>query len=196
VRRRYWYIDGGGRLCDRTADADLRAKSDFLEILKNVSEVEIRMTTSHTLKHRVDHLECLIDLLSNLGTSQDNLAGDEDEKDDLGLDHTIDETREQLRLIRAEVVMTGCKTFQANGELDIARADDVLDLEVGELGVETELLNDTSIFARGKLGIILRLGTSDNHLSRREDQSGGLGVANTHDDSSESLRRLAKKERG
>jgi len=57
------------------------------------------------LKHRVDHFEGLVNLLSNLGASQDNLAADEDQEHNLGLDHTIDETREQLRLVRAEVVM-------------------------------------------------------------------------------------------
>ena len=48
-------------------------------------------------KHGVDQLKGLIDLLANLGTSQDNLSTDEDEQDDLGLHHTIDETREKFR---------------------------------------------------------------------------------------------------
>ena len=104
-----------------------------------------------TRKHRIDHLECLIDLLSHLGTSQDNLAAHEDQEYDLGLDHTIDQTREQLWLVRAKVVMTAGKTFETDRKLDIAGADDVLDLEIRELGVEAKLLDDTSIFARGKL---------------------------------------------
>ena len=102
---------------------------------------------SHTLKDRVDHLEGLVNLLTNLCASQDNLAADKDEEDDLGLDHSVDETREQLRLVRAEIVMAGRKTFQTNGELDVARAHDVLNLEVGELGIETELLDDASILS-------------------------------------------------
>ena len=85
------------------------------------------------------------------------------------------------------------KTFQANGELDVAGADDVLDLEVGELGIEAELLDDTSILPRCKLGIILGLCASDYHLPRGEDQCRGLGLTNTHDDSRETLRRLARK---
>ena len=44
----------------------------------------------HTIQHRIDHLERLINLLSHLRTSQDNFAADEDEKHDLRLDHTID----------------------------------------------------------------------------------------------------------
>jgi hypothetical protein len=117
---------------DQTADADLgRTRSDFLEVLK----------------HRVDHFECLVDLFTDLGTSQDNLSTNEDQEYNLGLDHSVDETRKQLRLVRAEIVMARRKTLQTNGELDVTRADDVLDLEVGELGVETELLNNTSIFS-------------------------------------------------
>lgn len=39
----------------------------------------------HTLKHRVNHLEGLVDLLSDLGSSEDDLATDEDQKDDFWL---------------------------------------------------------------------------------------------------------------
>ena len=52
-----------------------------------------------TLKHRVDLLKCLVNLLANLGTSQDDLARDEDEQDDLGFDHAVDEPREEFRLV-------------------------------------------------------------------------------------------------
>jgi len=67
----------------------LVTRSDFLEVLK----------------HRVDHFEGLVNLFSNFRASQDNLATDEDQEHDLRLDHPVDETREQLRLVRAEVVM-------------------------------------------------------------------------------------------
>lgn len=93
-------------------------------------------TIIFTLKHRVDHFEGLIDLLSNLCASQDDLARHEDEQDNLGLDHAVDETREQFRLVGAEIVMLRRKSFQANGELDVAGADNVLDLEVRKLCVE------------------------------------------------------------
>jgi len=59
-------------------------------------------------------------------------------------------------------VVTRSKTLQTDGELDVAGTNNVLDLEVGELGVESELLDDTSVLARSELGIILRLGTSNN----------------------------------
>lgn len=79
------------------------------------------------------------------------------------------------------------KAFKANGELDVARTHNVLNLEVGELGVEAKLLDDTRILARGELGIIFRLGTSDNHLAGSEDESCGFRFTDTHDDSGETL---------
>lgn len=79
----------------------------------------------------------MINLVADFGTGENDFAADKDQENDLGLDHAVDETREQLRFVGAEVVMTRGKTLEADGELDIARADDILDLEVGEFGVET-----------------------------------------------------------
>ena len=143
--------------------------------------------TRQTLKHRINHLEGLVNLFSNLCTSQDNLATDKDKEHNLWLDHAIDKTREQLRFVRAEIVMARSQTFETNWELDVAGANDVLDLEVGKLCVETELLDNTSIFARGKLRIILRLCTRDDHLARGKDQGSSLWFTNSHDDSGETL---------
>lgn len=83
--------------------------------------------------------------------------------------------------------MASSKTFQSDRELDVARANNVLNLEVGELGVEAELLDDTSVLARSQLRVVLRFGTSDDHLARREDQGGGLGLADTHNNSGETF---------
>ena len=63
-------------------------------------------------------------------------------------------TRKELRLIRAKVVVTGRKTFETNWKLDIARADNVLDLEIRELSVEAKLLNDTCVFTRRQARIL------------------------------------------
>lgn len=89
-----------------------------------------RLRLAEVRQDGVDELERLVDLLANLGTGQDDLAADEDEEDDLGLHHAVDETREELRLVGREGVMARCKSLQANGELDVAGANDVLDLEV------------------------------------------------------------------
>ena len=63
-------------------------------------------------------------------------------------------TRKKFRLVRAEVVMTRRKAFKTDWELDIARADNVLDLEIRELSVEAKLLNDTCVFPRGQARIL------------------------------------------
>jgi hypothetical protein len=68
---------------------------------------------------RVDELKGLVDLLADLGTGQDDLARDEDEQNNLGLHHTIDETREELRLVGREGMVARCKTFQTDGEFNV-----------------------------------------------------------------------------
>lgn len=83
--------------------------------------------------------------------------------------------------------MAGGEPLKTDREFDVARSDNILDLEVGELGVEPEFLDDTSVFARRKFRIIFRLGTRDDHLAGGEDQRGSFRFANTHDDSSETL---------
>lgn len=83
--------------------------------------------------------------------------------------------------------MLGCETLQANREFDVAGANDVLDLEVGELRVEAELLDNTRVLAGRKLGVILALGTRNDHLSACENQGRRLRLPNAHDDGSETL---------
>ncbi len=65
----------------------------------------------------------MIDLLTHFRPSQDDLAADEDEENNLGFHHAVDQTGEQLGFVAREVVMLGRKAFKANGELDIARAN-------------------------------------------------------------------------
>lgn len=79
------------------------------------------------------------------------------------------------------------QSFQTDGELDITRSDNVLDLELLKLGVESEFLDDSCVLSRRQSRIVLRLRTSDDHLSRGKDQSGGFRISNTHDDSGETL---------
>jgi len=136
---------------------------------------------------RVNEFKGLVNLLADLGTSENDLARDEDQEDNLWLHHAVNETWEKFGFVRAEHVMARCQTLETNRKLDVARANNVLDLEVGEFGVETELLNDTSILARRKLRIVFRLCTSDDHFATCKDQSSGLGFANTHDDGGETL---------
>lgn len=131
-------------------------------------------------EHRIDELEGSVDLLAYLGSSEHDFAfqmlasehivvkeGEhtryEDEQDDPRLHHSIDQTREKLRFVGRESMMARSKTLQSDRELDVTAADDVLDLEVLERSVETELLNNTRILATRKAGIILGLSASDHY---------------------------------
>ena len=64
--------------------------------------------------------------------------------------------RKELRLVRAKMMMARSKAFKSDRELDIARADNVLDLEVRELGVEPELLDDSCVFTRRQARVLER----------------------------------------
>ncbi len=90
----------------------------------------------------MDHLEGLVDLITESGSSEDNLPADKDQQDNLGLDHAVDQAREQLGLVGAEVAVASGHTLEADGKADIARSDNILDLEGGELSIEAELLDD------------------------------------------------------
>jgi hypothetical protein len=82
-----------------------------------------------------------------------------------------------LWLVGAELTVAICQPLQANGKLDITTADGVLNLELGELCVKAELLDNPRVLSRGEMRVILRLGTSDDHLSRGEDEGSHLGIA-------------------
>lgn len=79
------------------------------------------------------------------------------------------------------------KTLETDRELDVARTDNVLDLEVAELGIEAELLDDTGVLAGSKLAVVFTFGTRHDHLAGSEDQSRSLGLTDTHDDGGETL---------
>ena len=79
------------------------------------------------------------------------------------------------------------ETLQSDREPHITTADDVLDLELLELGVEAQLLDNPRVFTGSETRIVLGFGSSDNHFPGSEDQSGSLGVSDTHDDGCETL---------
>lgn len=83
--------------------------------------------------------------------------------------------------------MRAGEALETDRELNVTRADDVLDLKVGELCVEAQLLDDARVLARRQFAVRLALCTSDNHLARSEDQRRRLRIANAHDDGSETL---------
>lgn len=83
--------------------------------------------------------------------------------------------------------MTIVQAFQADWEFDVARADNVLNLELGEFGVKAQFLDDTSIFAGSEARVVFRFGASDDHFSRGENEGRRFRFTNTHDHSSKSL---------
>jgi len=151
-------------------------------------KIEANLGLAEFGQYRVDRLECCIDLLTYFRSCQNNLAANKDEQDDLWFDHAVDETGEQLRFVRAEMSMGVSKTLESNGKLDIAGADDVLNLELLEFGFEPKLLNDPRIFAASQSGVVFRLGPSYYHLARSKDQSCGLRFPDSHDNGCETLR--------
>jgi hypothetical protein len=80
------------------------------------------------------------------------------------------------------------KTLEPYWKLYIARPDDILDLEFGKLGLETELLDDSRVLSRSESRVVFGFGTRDDHLARGEDQRGGFRVSDSHDHGGESLR--------
>jgi hypothetical protein len=64
------------------------------------------------------------------------------------------------------------QTFQPDGELDVAGANHVLDLEVLELGRKSEFLNNPGVLPGRESGVLLGLGAGADHLAGAEDQGG------------------------
>ena len=154
---------------------------------RNFSSNENEWKSKNTLKHRVDGLESSVNLIADLGSREHNLTTHKDQQHNLRFDHAVNQARKQLRLIRAKVVMARSKTLETNRKLDVARPDNVLNLEVRELSVEPELLDDARVLARGKLAVVLALCAGHHHLARSEDECRGLGLTNAHNDGSETL---------
>ena len=65
--------------------------------------------------------------------------------------------------------------FTSEWELNTATANNVLNLEFRESGIEIKLLHDACILVQRQLQIVLRLGTSDDLLAGSEDDSGSNG---------------------
>lgn len=148
-------------------------------------------------------------------TSEHNFSGDEDQKHNPGLDHSIDESRKQFRFVAAELTVCQDKTFQSNRKFDITAAHHVLNFEVQKLGllpkkrkqmpsinrsnqsnqsqqqkltyIKSEFLNDASIFASSQSRLFFRLGPRADHLARAEDQRRRTRLSNAHDDGGKSF---------
>lgn len=140
-------------------------------------------------QHRVYLIEGQLNVISSLRAGQHYLAACENEKHDLGLDHPVDEAWEELWLVGAVSGMARVQTLERDGEPHVTGADDVLNLEFLHFDlIVAHFLDHLSVHACGSLGLFLTLRSSDDHLPRREDECRGLGVTNSNDDCSKSLR--------
>lgn len=77
--------------------------------------------------------------------------------------------------------------FQSYWEAQVHRRHKILDLEVHEFHVVSELLNDSSEFSRCQVGVDFVSSTCAHELARSEDERRAARLANPHHDSVEPL---------
>ena len=76
--------------------------------------------------------------------------------------------------------------LQADGEANVGRPDNVLDLEIDvRLRLESHPLDDVGELARRQGRIVRRLRPRHAHLARREDEGRGARLPEAHDDGRE-----------
>jgi hypothetical protein len=81
----------------------------------------------------------------------------------------------KLWLITTKLSVTVCETLEANWELDVAAAHNILNLEFRKLSVKAKLLNNAHVLARRQAPITFALCTCDDHLARSENEWGCFG---------------------
>lgn len=132
-------------------------------------------------------LESFVDVFFVLGSSEHYLATGEYQQNNFGSLHSVDEAGEDLRFVGAELVVVAGEAFKTDGELHIARADNVLDFEVLHVHVEPYFPDGFRVLLRSISTQLLGLGSGADHLAGSEDQGSGLRLSDSHDDSCESL---------
>ena len=83
--------------------------------------------------------------------------------------------------------MSEDETLKSDGELDIATANHILNLEVFKLCRESQFLHYSGVFPSGKSRVLLRLGSCAHHLPGAEDEGSCPRLSNSHDDGRASL---------
>ena len=77
--------------------------------------------------------------------------------------------------------MTGRQAFKADRELDVARADNVLYLEIHKFSIEAELLYDTCVFTRRQTRVFeAKTSVSSRHKTPREPTIFRFGTSDYH----------------
>ena len=107
----------------------------------------LRLSLSVLTDNRINVTEGCVNFLSVLGSSENEFARDKNENDNARLDHSKDQTREKFGFVCGKIAMDKCERFQANMKANIAATNHILNLEIGKLCLEAQLLNDTGILS-------------------------------------------------
>lgn len=105
---------------------------------------------SEAPQNRANLMECLVDVLSKLGTGDHNLSANKNKQANTRLDHPVDKTRKELRFIAAKLSMRQMKTFQTDREHHVARTNHVLNLEIHKFDLKAQLLENASKLSAGQ----------------------------------------------
>lgn len=92
------------------------------------------------------------------------------------------------RLVLAEGGVERGQSLKRDRKSNITGSNDIVELVIEELGSEAKLQDDARELASCQSGIIFRFVARDDHLAGCKNQSSGLGISDTHDDSREALR--------
>lgn len=79
------------------------------------------------------------------------------------------------------------EAFEGNGELNIAGADYVLDFEFFQGDLEAHFFDGLHVDFSGLFGQLFAFGSGADHFAAGEDEGGGFGFSDSHDDGSESF---------
>ncbi len=77
----------------------------LLLLIHVIGRLSLRVSLLEFLQYRVDVVKCLVDVLLVFRTSEHDLAAGENKQNYLGGLHSVDQSREELRLVSAELLM-------------------------------------------------------------------------------------------
>jgi hypothetical protein len=142
----------------------------------------LRLLFLETSQNRINAFESFVNFFADLGSGQDDFAGDENEQHHPRSDHSVDQSGKEFWFITAKLRMLQDQSFQSDIEFDIATSHHVLNFEIRELGVKAQLLDDTGVLPRGQLGFALAFGAGTHHFARAENQGGRSRLTDPHND--------------
>lgn len=139
-------------------------------------------------KYGVNIIPRLQHILSRPRARDNNLALGKHQQHHTGGLHPIHQAREDLRFVAAEGEMrSGAEALEADQQLAVAAADQILDFPVFELGLVPEPLDDARDFAPRQPGVVLASGPCYDHFACGKHERCGFGLADADNAGGESL---------